>query len=632
MHLLQSGFGWARKGAVGNRRRVAMLMMAAMALSRPVSADRAGDAYKHGVKSQRQENYDAAYAYYKQAYLSAPNNAKYFAAYTRMRFDASTKHLQAGQFLRAAGSLTEAMAEFQRAVEIDSTSFIAQQEQRRTVDMLRRQERQRSAPKAEAPPSKLGDGLGQSVELRPLSNAAITLHLTADAALAYRTICKLAGINVLIDPDYRSQKMSFELNDVTLREALDMVRLQSKTFWRPVSSNTIFVTSDSPGKRKELEQNVMRTFYLRNLATPAELQEAANVVRQILDVSRVQLLQAQDALVVRGTPDQMVLAEKLLADIDKPKSEVVIDVAVMQVSRDRIRNFGTTVPTSTSIGYLGTDSGSGSGGGGGHVVTIGNFAVSVPGAAFTALASDSNAKILQHPQIRALNDEKATLRIGDRVPIATGSFQPGVIGAGGVSPLVSTQFQYLDVGVNIDIVPHIHEHEVTLKMALEISSVTGSQTIGGITQPVIGQRRIEHETRLADGDVNLLGGILEASETQSLSGYPWISKLPILKYLFAQEDKERRENEIIFAITPHIVRSQEITQDNLRAVEVGTGSSIELHRSPSPERAAESPRPSQAAPQASPAPAPDAPASGPGSPSPIAPSQAGQQRLAAPPH
>ena len=599
--------------------RLVILLTVAAVLSLPAYADRGSDAYKHGVKAQREENLDAAYGYYKQAYTLVPGNAKYFVAYTRTRFNAATLHVHNGQLLRNSGALTEALAEFQRAAEIDSTNFIGQQELRRTADMIRRQELQKSAPKVEQPPAKLSESVEKSVELRPLSGAPITLRMTANADVAYKTICKLAGLNVLIDPDYKGQKMTVELTDVTLREALDMVRLQSKTFWRPVSSNTIFVAADSPGKRKELEQNVMRTFYLRNISTPAELTEAANVVRQILDVTRVQLLQGQDALIVRGTPDQLTLAEKLLADIDKPKSEVVIDIAVMEVSRDRIRNMGTSVPTSFSAGYLAGTSAGNSGASGAYTVHVGSFAVSIPGGAFTVLASDSNTKLLQSPQIRALNDEKATLRIGDRVPIATGSFQPGIVGGGGVSPLVSTQFQYLDVGVNIDITPHIHDHEVTLKMALEISSVTGQENIGGITQPIIGQRRIEHETRLQDGEVNLLGGILEDTETQSLSGYPWISKIPLLKYLFAQDNKERTENEIVFAITPHIVRTQEVTDENLAAIEIGTGSSIELRR----KQPAAAVAPAKAVPQTG---APGAVAPGPSHPA-APPAQASPQTM-----
>jgi general secretion pathway protein D len=557
----------------------------------PANADHGNDSYKLGMKAEHEANVDGALGYYKEAYSLAPKNPKYLAAYTRVRFAAATNHVHRGELLRNTGALTEALTEFQRAVDIDSSSFVAQQELRQTADLIRRQEK-RSAPPLESPLAKMAGELPESVELQSISNAPITFHMTANADVAYKTICRLAGINVLMDPDYKPQKITIDLNDVTLRQALDMVRLQSKTYWKPVLTNTIFVSGDSAAKRKELEQNVMKTFYLRNITTQNELQEAANVIRQILDVGRVQLLQAQDALVVRGTMDQMILVEKLLSDIDKPKSEVMIDVAVMQVSRDRLRTLGTNVPTAGGIAYLpngsqGSGGSNGSGGSGGSVTPytlhLGNFAITLPtSASFTALASDSNTKVLQNPEIRVLNNEKATLRIGDRVPIATGSFQPGIVGGGGVSPLVSTQFQYLDVGVNIDITPHIHsDREVTLKMSLEISSVTGSQNIGGITQPVIGQRRIEHETRLIDGEINLLGGILEDSETQSLSGYPWISRVPILKYLFAQENKDRQESEIVFAITPHIVRAQELTEENLRLVEVGTGSSIELHRNAS---------------------------------------------------
>jgi len=241
-----------------------------------------------------------------------------------MRFNAAMQHVRSGQLHRNTGALAEAVAEFQRAVEIDATNFIGQQELRSTADMIRRQERQKTQPKVESPLAKLAESAGESVELQPLSNAPLTLHLTANADAVYKTIGKLAGINVVIDADYRPQKLTVDLTDVTIREALDMVRLESKTFWRPVLANTIFVAADSPAKRKELEQNVVKTFYLQNLSSPSELQEAANVVRQVLDITRVQLLQAQDALILRGTPDQMVLADKLLADMDKPEIAAAI--------------------------------------------------------------------------------------------------------------------------------------------------------------------------------------------------------------------------------------------------------------------------------------------------------------------
>jgi len=599
------------------KRQILATVIIFSSLGLPAHADQAKDAFKRGLKAERQSDFETAYTQYKQAYTLSPRDARYLSAYTRIKFNAGAKHVHDGQFLRNTGAMAEAIKEFQRAVEIDASNFAAQQELRRTTDMMRRQEKAKAAPKP-APAASPAEDIADVLSLQPISNGVISLRLTVNADQAYKTIGKLAGLNVLIDPDYRPQKITVDLTDVTLHEALDMVRLQSKTFWRPVLGNTIFVAADSPAKRKELEQNVMKTFYLQNVSTPAELQEAGTLVKQMLDVNRVQLLPSQDALILRGTPDQMILAEKLLADFDKPKSEVVIDVAVMQVSRDRLRTLGTNVPTSVGIGVLPGGSGGGSNGeshgGGVGGWTVGNFTFSVSGGSFTFLASDSNTKLLQNPEIRALNDQKATLRIGDRVPIATGSFQPGMVGGGGVSPLVSTQFQYLDVGVNIDITPHIHtNNEVTLKLGLEISSVTGSESIGGITQPIIGQRRIDHETRLQDGEVNLLGGILEDSETQSMSGYPWVSKIPILKYLFAQDNRERRENEIVFAITPHIIRAKDVTEDNRRVIEVGTGNSIELRKKAN--------APAKQAVPSSPPGAAASPASAPGTQPPVSPQE-----------
>ncbi|MCI0355692.1 MAG: cohesin domain-containing protein [Acidobacteria bacterium] len=186
--------------------------------------------------------------------------------------------------------------------------------------------------------------------------------------------------------------------------------------------------------------------------------------------------------------------------------------------------------------------------------------------------------------IRALDGQKASLKIGDRVPIATGSFQPG-IGGVGINPLVNTQFQYIDVGVNIDITPKVHAgREITLKLMLDISAVTSRVNIGGIDQPVIGQRKIEHEIRLKEGEVNLMGGILEEQDIKSLRGIPGLGQIPILKYFFSTEHVEKAENEILFALVPRIVRSQELTDLNLRALSVGTGTGIDLRRaSPAPQ-------------------------------------------------
>jgi general secretion pathway protein D len=414
------------------------------------------------------------------------------------------------------------------------------------------------------------------VDLEPFSDTPLTLRMTTTSDNVYKTIGKLAGINVLFDLDYRPQRINIELDEVPLREALRMVAMQSKTFWRPISTKAIFVAAES--KRKEYEDNVMTTFHVRNASTPAELQELVGTLKGMLDIARIQVNPTHSTITLRGTPDQMVLAQKLITDLDKPKAEVVIDIAIMEVSTDRLHTIGTTVPTSTSIALQAAPAGVGTVNIGG--LNGGTFAMAVPGGSFTFLMSDSNTKVLQNPRIRVLDNGKATLKIGDRVPIATGSFSSaGGVSGGGISPLVNTQFQYLDVGVNIDITPHILSGgEVNLKMVLEVSSVTGSTDIGGISQPTIGQRHIEHETRLGDGEMSLVGGILEDSETQSLGGYPLLGNIPLLKYLFGQEKKDRRKTEIVFAVIPHIVRSEVITDESMRLIDIGTGTAIDLRR------------------------------------------------------
>jgi general secretion pathway protein D len=602
--------------------RPAAAALVILAATLPALADKAKSLYLKGKDAEARQNYEAAYDDYKQAYDLKPKDLQYRAAFERLRFLAGASHVHRGQLLREAGKLQEALAEFQKANEIDPSSFIAQQELRRTQKMI--ESANAPPPRAAVPSSGLEKRVEEAqgpIDLAPISNAPITLKLTEDTKVIYETVGKLAGVNVLFDPDYTSRRVKIELNGVTLEDALQIIALESKTFWRPVTPNTIFVAQDNPAKRKEIEQSVIKTFYLANLSQPTELQDVVNALRQILEISKIQPLNSQGALVVRGTPDQIALAEKLVGDLDKARPEVIVEVAVMQVSRDKVHTLGISPPTSATVALQNnitntttgtsttstttstTSNTSGTSGTPNQVNLnrLGNlnatdFTVTINPATATALFTDTSTKLIQNPQIRAVDGQKASLKIGDRVPVATGSFQPG-IGGVGINPLVNTQFQYLDVGVNIDITPRVHAgREVSLKVSMDISSVTSHANIGGIDQPVIGQRKIEHEIRLKEGEINLLGGILEDQQTRSLTGIPGLSQIPILRYLFGQTNTEHRENEIVFALIPHIVRAQDLNDLNQKALQVGTASAIELRRVSHPAPAAQVPTPAPAAP------------------------------------
>jgi general secretion pathway protein D len=581
-----------------------LALVLALAGAPLVAEDSARQLFNKGKDAETRQNYEAAFQFYQQAWDKKPKELKYRIAMQRTRFLASAAYVHHGQQVRDQGKLDEAMQLFLKAKEIDPSSFIADQELRRTQALEDAQKNGAGGQQETTPPrSRLSQRIEQAegpVELAAISDVPITLRMTEDTKVIYETIGKLAAINVLFDPDYTARRVKIDLNGVTLNQALDILALESKTFWRPVTGNTIFIASDTPAKRKELEQNVIKTFYLSNISQPTELQDTVNAIRTLVEISRIQQLPSQGAIVVRGTPDQVALAEKIINDIDKARPEVVIEVAVLQVRRDKLLDLGIQPPTSVT-GQLTenlpssttTTTGTGTTTAGSTTTTnppgsinlnslaglsARNIVLTIPAATANFLYNDSTTKVIQNPQIRAVDGVKASLKIGDRVPIATGSFQPG-IGGIGINPLVNTQFQYIDVGVNIDITPRVHAgREVTLKLLLDISSVTSRVNIGGIDQPVIGQRKIEHEIRLKEGEVNLLGGILEEDDVKTLTGLPGLSQIPFFKYFFSSTSKERVENEIVFMIIPHIVRAQELTEMNLRAVDVGTGSAIDLRR------------------------------------------------------
>ncbi|MCU1285595.1 MAG: type and secretion system protein [Acidobacteriales bacterium] len=577
--------------------RIAWLLLV-IVLVITATAESPRSLYNKGQQAEARQDYITAFEAYRQAYDQKPTELKYRIAFQRTRFLASAAHVNKGQELREQGKLDEALAEFEYATKVDPSSFIAVQEMRRTKTLIdSKSGTQPAPPPSPSPISRRLEEAAGPAELAPVSNQPVTLEISNDSKFVYETLGKLAGVNVLFDPDYTPRRVTLKLNGVSLQEALDILAFHSNTFWRPITPNTIFVAANTPAKRKELEQQVLKTFYLTNVSAATDLQDITSALRGILEMQKIQQVNSQNAIIVRGTPDQVALAEKIIGDIDKAKPEVIVEVAVLQVRRDKMRDLGIKPPASATVTLTGptttTTTPSTTPGATPTTTPTGNltlnnfpnlkatdFAVTIPSATANFLYNDSDTKLIQNPQIRATDGIKASLKIGDRVPIATGSIGNPIGGGFNASAgLVNTQFQYIDVGVNIDITPRVFQgREIGLKLVLDISSVTGSSNIGGITQPIISQRKSEQDIRLKEGEINLLGGIFEQTDTKSISGIPGLAQLPFLKYFFSSEHKEKIDSEIIFILIPHIVRGQDYSELNHRAIDVGTGNGIDLRR------------------------------------------------------
>ena len=555
--------------------------------------------FKHGESAEASENYDAAVDFYQKAVAKAPKDITFKTALYRVRVTASAAHLTKGHKLLLAGDEQGALTEFLHASEIDPGNEAALQEIARV-----RQKHGEAVAHAETSltedPGKQEqmNSMGSPVELKPLSNEPLTLHMTEDAKTIYQAIGKAAGINVLFDPDYTSKRVQVDLANMTLLDALRVVGTMSNTFWRPITSNTIFVAANTPAKRREQDEQAVQTFYLSNAWQPNDLNDVQTALRNVLTGPNFKVygVPSQNAIVVKGTPDELLLAQMLIDDLDKARAEVVVDIAVLEVSKNWERTLGVQWPSSVSVaiqsptsssssttttGTSGTTSSS-------TVPTLyslahlqaSDFAVTVGSATANLLLTDSDTKILQNPRIRATDGQKATMKIGEKIPIATGSYQTGAATAV-VSSLVNTQFTYQDVGVNIEMTPTVHyDHDVTLKIKIDVSTQSGSVTISGVTEPILSQRVVDQVIRLREGEASILGGIQDKQETINWSGIPGLSSIPGLKYLFGSKDHSIQDDELVFLVVPHIVRTQTLDRANLRTVDLGVGQTIELRHVP----------------------------------------------------
>src|SRR5258708_7078132 len=285
--------------------------------------------FNQGKKAETLQDYDAAFVFYQKAAKSDPYNASYKIRLNRIRFEASEQHVKHGVELRKQGDLQGAAAEFQRAQAIDPASPVADQELRKTVEMIA--EKNRAADAAAEPPADQNEAplAAMPPEIKPLSRAAINLKMSNDAKIVFDTIGKLAGLTVIYDPDFPARRITVELNNVTIEQALEIVSLESKAFVKPVTENIIFVIPDQPQKRRDYEEQVVKTFYVSNTVQPQDLTEIVTGLRQLLDLKRIQQLNSQNAIIVRETPNKLLLCEKLLRHIAKSTPQVTLQVKLL---------------------------------------------------------------------------------------------------------------------------------------------------------------------------------------------------------------------------------------------------------------------------------------------------------------
>ncbi len=561
--------------------------------------------FEQGRKAEEKKNWDNAVVDFDQAVKSQPENAHYRIEERYARNQAALFHVQQGKRYLKQGRTEQAAGEFEKAHSIDPSNQAADQYLARILAAQAAAKEKRTRELRQAVQASESVSRPQVVELEPLPQAPIArLRISGNSNRVYESLGKLASLNVAFTADFQPRPITLDLTNVKVGDALRILALQTHTFWRVMTPNTILVIPDNPANRRDYEQNITKAIYLTNPMQPADRTAITTALKQLLGIQRIIDNPLSNSIIIRDTPRHVAEAERLIDDLDQGKAEILIDVDVLEADADRIRDLGLNTTQALSFpssagfpagtqGVLGFTPTSGVTVNGvtgvplnqlGNSLNTKNFSIALPGAVATALMDDSRTHILDNPEIRVTDGATATLKIGSSVPIATGSFLPsfgGSVTGGtstGTSPgfglLASTQFSYKDVGVNLTLTPHLMtDGEIELKTTIDITSLAQSFLIGGIEEPSFGQRQIKQDIRLKEGEVSLLGGLIERTTTNETTGLPGLGNIPGLKYLFAQNHHEKVNTEVLVMLTPHVIRLPERPVEAASAVPTPAGTS-----------------------------------------------------------
>jgi general secretion pathway protein D len=551
--------------------------------------------FRNGEKAEGRQDYDRAVLEYSKAVQQDPNNVHYRKGLERARLRAAEAHALNARRLGSRGMYKEALDEFRLALDLNpsSASLVSEMQEteaRRqggalgvTVEEMKDRARERALPGL-----VLGPGAQEPLGLS-FRNASLRE--------AYQALGKTVGVNFVFDPEFRDQTISIDLREVPFDQALNALSTVGKTFYRVVDSRIVQVVPDTPAKRREMEQQVVKTFFLSN----ADLKETIDLLRIVLGARRIAPLPGANALTINDTPDKVAAAERIIDVVDKQRAEVMVEVEILEVNRTKLKEYGIEITSGTGEGISGAifpsttinEVTARDALGNPTVITprpitLGDnpykksnlLITSLPGVIYRLLKTDTSTRLLANPQLRTAEGSTAQARFGDQIPVPVTTFSP--IASGGISQQPITSFDYKNVGVNIDITPRVHhDNDVTLVLKLEVSSVAQSVGVAGVQNlPTFNSRQVTSVIRLRDGETNILAGLISDSERTSYSGLPGLASLPVLGKLFAHNRKEVQETDIVMTLTPHIIRKTKFSEEDLRSFSLGSETSPLLFEVP----------------------------------------------------
>jgi general secretion pathway protein D len=533
-----------------------------------------------GRLAERDQDYDRAVVEYEKVLRQHPDDYTARLSLQRVKLRGATAHDERARHLAGAGKLEEAVVELQIAAELNPASADIDTRLRD----LRLRIRNKIAARTDGK-TKLQALVESAADLAP-AGFELPKGITLADSLTFRNagvrdvltaIGHFADINIVFDPQFRDQTLTVDLRKASLEDALTAVTGSTRNFYRVSAARTITVIPDTPAKRREYEDEIIRTFFLSN----ADVKETLDLLRLVVDNRRLSPVAGVNAIAIKDTPDKIAAAARVISAVDKARPEVVIDVELLEVDRSRLHEYGLQIASPGSPGIDGAIDANASGLSLRGVRSLSQsdlLVTGLPGLYYRLLKTDGASRTLANPHLRTSDGIASSARFGDDVPVPSVTFAP--IASGGVNQQPITSFTYRTIGVNIEITPRLHhDDDISLRLKLEVSNLSGT---GYNNLPTFGTRFIETTIRLRDGETNLLAGLIRDEERTTLDGLPGLSDLPVVGRLFGHSKKETKQTDVVLMLTPHIVRVLDLTLDDLRPFRVGRDASGGVYELPLP--------------------------------------------------
>jgi general secretion pathway protein D len=543
-----------------------------------------GRAVARGEAAGRAGDWESAVAFYRQALESDPDRPDYKIALERAMLAASAMYVERGRQFEEANQLEEALRAYRKAQEFEPSN----RQLSAKAALIERTLRDRIEAATPRPDiERLREQAARrTVEpiLSPSNPEPVVVNFVNTSLRDILTfIGNYTGINVTFDRDFQDRSITLKLEGVSLEQALQQIMIANQLFYRVLNERTIIVAADSTQKRQQYEEQVIRTFFISH-ADASELNQTLMGLVRVAGMPiqpQIQFNKTSNTITARATAPVMQIIERVIQANDKPRAEVMVEVSILEVSRERAKAYGLDLGSySASLAFspesapsdaakpfnLNTIS---------QGVSTADFYLAVPSAVVRFLESDSQTKVLAKPNLRGSEGQKLSLNLGEEVPVPTTTFTPIAGGGSNVNPL--TSFGYRPIGVIVDMTPRVtYDGDIILELTLENSARGQGSTIAGQSLPSFSSRKVQTKLRLRDGESNLLAGLLREDERRILRGFPGVLRLPIVRQLFSANDNTITQTDIVMLLTPRIIRTHELTASDLSPIYIGTQSNMAL--------------------------------------------------------